>query len=213
MVWHHQAISSSNNHNDQWPKEWKNAITISLLFRFMTILCEKKTWSSLASGPQFIIKTMFQGIEIPIIKERQSWHCLIIIMRIPILARWHQYIKMGSRPFVVTNVFFCDEHFEIIAVKVGLINGSLQLMCLPRYHNPITDRPWSVIIIIMSSNGNISALLALCEGNSLVIDEFPSQWPVTWSFDVFCAWRNVWANHQDAGYLRCHHAHYDVTVM
>ena len=30
-----------------------------------------------------------------------------------------------------------------------------------------------------------SVLLALCAGNSLVTDEFPSQRPVTWSFDVF----------------------------
>ena len=30
-----------------------------------------------------------------------------------------------------------------------------------------------------------SALLALCEGNSLVTDEFPAQRPVTRRFDVF----------------------------
>ena len=30
-----------------------------------------------------------------------------------------------------------------------------------------------------------SALLAVCAGNSLVSDEFPSQRPVTRSFDVF----------------------------
>ena len=30
-----------------------------------------------------------------------------------------------------------------------------------------------------------SALLALCEGNPPVTSEFPSQMPLTWSFDVF----------------------------
>ena len=35
-----------------------------------------------------------------------------------------------------------------------------------------------------SSNENISALLALCEGTSPVTGEFPSQMPVTQSFDV-----------------------------
>ena len=39
--------------------------------------------------------------------------------------------------------------------------------------------------MMTSSNGNISALLALCEGNSPVTDEFPSQRPVTRSFGVF----------------------------
>ena len=31
----------------------------------------------------------------------------------------------------------------------------------------------------------LSALLALCAGNSQVTSEFPTQRPVTWSFDVF----------------------------
>ena len=35
------------------------------------------------------------------------------------------------------------------------------------------------------SNGNISALLALCGGNSPVTSEFPTQRPVTRSFDVY----------------------------
>ena len=37
----------------------------------------------------------------------------------------------------------------------------------------------------MSSNGNISALLALCAGNSPVPGKFPAQRPVTRSSDVF----------------------------
>ena len=36
-----------------------------------------------------------------------------------------------------------------------------------------------------SSNGNISTLLVLCEGNLPVTVGFPSQRPVTWKFDVF----------------------------
>ena len=100
-----------------------------------------------------------------------------------------------------------------------------------------------------------SALLAICAENSPVADEFPSQSPVTLSFDVFfdlrlnewlskqwwgwwfempsrplwlhfnelhlpcsnrsliSAWINCWGNTCEAGELRHHHAHYDVTVM
>ena len=60
-----------------------------------------------------------------------------------------------------------------------------------------------------------SALLVICTGNSPVTGEYPAQRPVTWSFDVFliCAWINCWVNNREAGDLRCHHAHYDVTVM
>ena len=39
--------------------------------------------------------------------------------------------------------------------------------------------------MMTSSNGNISALLALCAGNSSVTGEFPAQRPVTRSYDVF----------------------------
>ena len=42
-----------------------------------------------------------------------------------------------------------------------------------------------VSAMMTSSNGNISALLALCMGNSPVTGEFPSQWLVTRNFDVF----------------------------
>ena len=59
------------------------------------------------------------------------------------------------------------------------------------------------------------ALLALCAGNSPVTGEFPTQRPVTRSFDVFfiCAWINGWVNNHEAGDLRRHRAHYDVIVM
>ena len=43
--------------------------------------------------------------------------------------------------------------------------------------------------------------------------EFPAHWPVTRSFDVFfdlCLNKRL---SKQAGDLRCHRAHYDVTVM
>ena len=62
-----------------------------------------------------------------------------------------------------------------------------------------------------------SALLAFCAGNSSVTGEFPSQRPVTRSFDVFfdllLKKRHFWVNNREAGDLRRCHTHYDVTVM
>ena len=70
--------------------------------------------------------------------------------------------------------------------------------------------------MITSSNRNISASLTLCEGNPPVTGEFPSQRPVTRSFDGFFdvrlktySWVNNWNNVD----LSSHRAHYDVTVM
>ena len=60
-----------------------------------------------------------------------------------------------------------------------------------------------------------SALLAICAGNSPVPGEFPTQRPVTRSFDVFVHLRciNGWVNIREAGDLRRYHTHYDVIVM
>ena len=60
-----------------------------------------------------------------------------------------------------------------------------------------------------------SALLALCEGTPLVACGFPSQRPVTRSFDVFliCASTNNWVNNRDVGNLGRHRDHHDVTLM
>ena len=59
-----------------------------------------------------------------------------------------------------------------------------------------------------------SALLALCEGNSLGTGEFPSQsqWCESLMFSLIWARTNGWVNHRDAGELRRHCAYYDVTV-
>ena len=60
--------------------------------------------------------------------------------------------------------------------------------------------------------GTFSALLAFCEGNPPVTGGFPSQRPMTRSFDVLmiCTWTNGWANKRDAGDLR---RHYDVIII
>ena len=61
----------------------------------------------------------------------------------------------------------------------------------------------------------VSALLAICEGNSPVTGEIPALMPVTRSFDGFFDLRlvNGWVNNGEAGDLRHHRAHYVVIVM
>ena len=59
-----------------------------------------------------------------------------------------------------------------------------------------------------------SALPTLCAEISPVTGEFPSQRPVTRSFDVLFDLRtNGWAHNGNAGDLGRHRAHNDVTVM
>ena len=61
----------------------------------------------------------------------------------------------------------------------------------------------------------ISALLAICVGNSPVTVNIPhkGQRRGALMFSLICAWINGWVNNGDAGDLRHNRAHYDVTVM
>ena len=60
-----------------------------------------------------------------------------------------------------------------------------------------------------------SALRAFCAGNSAVTGELPhkGQWRGALIFSLICAWINAWVNNRQAGDLRRHRVHYDVTVM
>ena len=48
---------------------------------------------------------------------------------------------------------------------------------------------------------------------SLVNSSHKSQWRRALMFSLICTWTNGWANSWDAGDLRCHCTHYNITVM
>ena len=62
--------------------------------------------------------------------------------------------------------------------------------------------------MMTSSKRNISALLALCEGNPPVDSPHKGQWRRTLTFSLIYAWTNGWAN-RDAGDFRPHLSYYD----
>ena len=61
----------------------------------------------------------------------------------------------------------------------------------------------------------VSALLAIYAENSPVTGESPhkGQWRGALIFSLICTWINGWVNTGEAGDLRRHRAHYDVTLM
>ena len=61
----------------------------------------------------------------------------------------------------------------------------------------------------------VSALLALCAGNSPVpvISPHKGQWRGALMFSLIYAWINDWVNNREAGDLRRQRGHYDVIVM
>ena len=47
----------------------------------------------------------------------------------------------------------------------------------------------------------------------IVYSPHKGQWHRALIFSLICTWTNGWVNNRDAGDLRCHRAHYDITVM
>ena len=60
-----------------------------------------------------------------------------------------------------------------------------------------------------------SALLAFCAENSPspVNSPHKTQWRGAWMFSLICTWINSWVNNPEAGDLRRHRTHCDVSVM
>ena len=86
---------------------------------------------------------------------------LVSINALEFIVRWLSAILIQSQ-----TVFFFTEDSAFLLVQDRAIKPTSPVM-------------------MTSSNGNISALLALCEGNPPVTGGFPSQRPVTRSLDVF----------------------------
>ena len=72
----------------------------------------------------------------------------------------------------------------------------------------ITSKPWW-----RHQLETVSALLAICAGNSPVNSPQKGQSRGALMFSLICSWMNGWVNNREAGDLRRHRAHYDVIVM
>ena len=83
------------------------------------------------------------------------------------------------------------------------------------YHRYTTLRRQSHQPMMTSPNGTFSALQTLCEGNPPItgLYSLQGQWHGALIFSLIFARTNGWPNNRDAGDLRRHQAHYDVTVV
>ena len=71
------------------------------------------------------------------------------------------------------------------------------------------------LCMMTSSNGNIFRVTVLVQGihRSPANSPHKGQWRGALMFSLICAWIKGCVNNREAGDLRRHHAHYDVTVM
>ena len=71
--------------------------------------------------------------------------------------------------------------------------------------DPMSGQVPFVLIMMMSSNGNIFCITGPLWDKG--------QWHGALMFPLICIFTNGQADNRDASDLRCHHAHYDITVM
>ena len=101
-------------------------------------------------------------------------------------------------------VYLTFGHSTFSCVKLTLIARPWRFWLLMAFHDMMT-----------SSNGNIFSvtgpLWGEITGHRWISSQSQGRGALT--FSLICAWTNGWANHWDAGDLRRHRAHYNVTVM
>ena len=96
------------------------------------------------------------------------------------------WVGVWHRRRQYTSNIFMDHSYKPIGYML-FRHKSSSVTCIygvKPYHSIHLTKSFTVFKMT-SSNGNISALLALSAGNSPVPGEFPAQRPVTPSFDVF----------------------------
>ena len=105
----------------------------------------------------------------------------------------------------------------ILFIETHFYGGVLTSHFMEEHSSPTSIFP---VFVMTLSNGSMFRVTGFCAGNSPVTagspvtGEFLSHRPVTRSFDVFFDLRlNKRLSKQDAGDLRRHCGHYDVTVM
>ena len=107
----------------------------------------------------------------------------------------------------------------ILFIKTHIYGGALTSHFMEEHSSPTSIFP---VFMMTSSNGNMFRVTGFCEGihrwllgihRSPMSTPHTDQWRGALMFSFICAWTNGWVNNQDAGDLRLHRSHYDITLM
>ena len=120
--------------------------------------------------------------------RRHDAHVTVISIATPAEYQWALYLL---QPIACMHLINTVRQALVISSDIGVSQG-LSISCHANIFGDIRLYLWSKfyffvvhVAMMTSSNGDISALPALCVGNSPSTGEFPSQRPVTRSFEVF----------------------------
>ena len=131
-----------------------------------------------------------------------NWKYMVALSAVwlPVLWYYH-YFSHLTHPYYTFHIYIYDCNFATIVPSHNQTpNGAklalgtiLNLFFLFKF-------PWW-----RHQRETFFALLALCVRKG--------QWRGALMFSLICTWIKIWVNNREPGDLRCHRAHYDVTVM
>ena len=144
------------------------------------------------------IRPCFTGILISTIKIKRSWDRLIFIMGISVLVRRYFHIETVPKCHDGKWLSFIEPFFlNTFIISSGLFG----LNCA--FHDDVIK--WK----------HFPRYLPFVQGihRSPVNSPHKGQWCRALMFSLICACINGWVNKREAGDLRRHCQHYDVTMM
>ena len=180
-----------------------------IIFNIVTIcrvICVQLAHSNLGDREDIFI-THF----IIIIKSEISTLPIVVIFSVVVCLRWsyhHMLSVIHIYIYICINFMRCM-YFDILMGMPTWKDILMLKLPTPPQHHSICITWWR------HEMETFSGVIAICEGiyQPQVNSPHEGQWRGAWMFPLICAWTNGWANNRDAGDLRCHRAHYDVTAM
>ena len=124
--------------------------------------------------------------------------------------------QVTSLTFVYITVYSdADQSKHQISASLAFVWGIHQGPVNSPHKWPVMREMFPFDDVIMIKWKHFPLYCPFVQGNhrSLLNSPHIGQWCGALMFSLICTWINGWANNHEAGDLRHHHAHYDVTVM
>ena len=131
------------------------------------------------------------------------WHeiCMLVMSRPSVVWHLNNLSQLALNGCIVPGQ--CDQACELHSCVSSMLMSLCDPAALWMYHDDVIK--WKHFLCYWPFVWGIHW--------SLMNSPHKGQWCRALMFSLICAWINSWVNNLEAGDLRCHHAHYDVTVM
>ena len=141
--------------------------------------------------------------------------CFVCDLRYHWFVTWALVRRFPYQQNIIRNLWWQE---ELLTHTCLILYSELRVLVAALGHLQTQWGDQALVPVISwfhHRKGAVFALPVLCAGNSPIIGEFHSQrpWRGALMFSLICAWINRWANNREAGDLRRHQAHYDVSVI